>query len=437
MSGNSITPVDQEMSASNNTGQQQQQQPPPRLSPRAPLHLRTTNSESIGVHTHHRSSPKLEDNHRRSPRSPLPEFASSNQKKRGGRVTDLETKLGHVQEELRKLREQLASAEAAKRDAQQELEETKKLIPTIPAGAGEQVEDDADISAEIQQTTTHVKDGELSPEVSPAEEGSKTQVDSLEVASPDAAMMDLTLEKESDRSNDEMVGEMVKDEAEECSKDHVGEATREEENKEIAVIFEVDEVLPDEESNEVVEMTELEAKLEEKVKELELCLAENANLKKQLMDAEAEAAAARSREEETSLKLTHVSEELAGSRAKADQLGEQLEAAEGASASLEAEMKKLRIQTEQWRKAADAAVAALSVTGGMGTEANGRRAAERCGSMDKHLGMGYGSGGEFGGLGSPLMDDSDDGSAGSGGAKRKGVGIRMFGELWKKRGQPK
>ncbi|KAG6383256.1 hypothetical protein SASPL_157002 [Salvia splendens] len=89
-------------------------------------------------------------------------------------------------------------------------------------------------------------------------------------------------------------------------------------------------------------------------------------------------------------------------------------------------MKMLRVQTEQWRKAADAAATVLAGD----AEANGRRISERCGSMDKlsvntfdHVG------GYTGYVGSPgLMDDRDDIF---GGEKRKG--IRMFGDLWKKK----
>ncbi|KAG8077974.1 hypothetical protein GUJ93_ZPchr0007g5352 [Zizania palustris] len=98
---------------------------PQRASPRAPLHLKTTAcSEANGAHHRtviDRSSPKLGDRH--SPRSPLHE-----KKRAGTRVAELESKLGKVQDELKKLREQLATAEAAKKDAQVALEEAKKRV---------------------------------------------------------------------------------------------------------------------------------------------------------------------------------------------------------------------------------------------------------------------------------------------------------------------
>ncbi|KAH6824300.1 interactor of constitutive active rops 1 [Perilla frutescens var. hirtella] len=93
-------------------------------------------------------------------------------------------------------------------------------------------------------------------------------------------------------------------------------------------------------------------------------------------------------------------------------------------------MKMLRVQTEQWRKAADAAATVLSGEVGM----NGRRISERCGSMDKHYGNAFEPifGGYAGYIGSPgLAEDSDDTY---GGGKMKGSGIKMFGDLWRKKG---
>ncbi|KAK4708609.1 hypothetical protein R3W88_029534 [Solanum pinnatisectum] len=63
-----------------------------------------------------------------------------------------------------------------------------------------------------------------------------------------------------------------------------------------------------------------------------------------------------------------------------------------------------------------------------------RRLPERCESMDKHYGNVFepGVGGYGSYMGSPgLVDDSD---AVSGHGKRKGSGIKMFGDLWKKKG---
>ena len=72
-------------------------------------------------------------------------------------------------------------------------------------------------------------------------------------------------------------------------------------------------------------------------------------------------------------KLRDALEESAANRARAERLGKQLDTVEGTVASLEAEIKTLRVQTEQWRKAAEAAAAVLSAA----AAPNGRRVTER------------------------------------------------------------
>nr|XP_023905366.1 interactor of constitutive active ROPs 4-like [Quercus suber] len=100
---------------------------PLRQSPRGPNPLRTSSSDSDSLH--HRPitdrSPKLGD--RRSPRGAQSDPVS--QKKLGTRIADLESQLGQAQEELKILKDQLASAEAAKKEAQEELE--KKTLKPI------------------------------------------------------------------------------------------------------------------------------------------------------------------------------------------------------------------------------------------------------------------------------------------------------------------
>ncbi|KAK3013542.1 hypothetical protein RJ639_008365, partial [Escallonia herrerae] len=176
------------------------------------------------------------------------------------------------------------------------------------------------------------------------------------------------------------------------------------------------------------EINLLKAKIEDKEKDLGVFCKENESLKSRLNEATSEISSARVKEEEMNLKLIQLGKELEASKGNVVQLNEKLSDMEAAKEALETEMKKLRVQTEQWRKAADAAAAVLA--GDM--DMNGRRISERCGSMDKHYG-GVFDGGYAGLAGSPgLGDDSDDGY---GNGKRKGSGIRMFGDLWKKKGQ--
>uniref|UniRef100_A0A5B7AQ31 Putative interactor of constitutive active ROPs 4-like n=1 Tax=Davidia involucrata TaxID=16924 RepID=A0A5B7AQ31_DAVIN len=358
---------------------------PQRQSPRGPLQLRTSSSDSD--HLHHRPitdrSPKVGD--RRSPRGAQSD--SLNRKKLGTRLTDLETQLGQAQEELKILKEQLTSAEAAKKEAQKELEK-KIQKPNVPEPVEIQ-----DKHSPPENQESNKKDISVPYEIS---DDNQRETDVFEVP--------VELKAEFNQPTDQ--------------EDH--------ESKPETSSFNDDLALKNDEINS------LKAKLEEKEKEVEVFCQENENLKSQLNEAALEISSARAKEEETTSRLSQLGQELEESKANAVELNEKLEAVEGAKEALEIEMKKLRVQTEQWRKAADAAAAVLAG----GVEMNGRRISERRGSMDKHFGSIFEPpvGGYTGFVGSPgLADDSDNDGFGSG--KRKGSGIRMFGDLWKKKGQ--
>ncbi|KAL6570574.1 hypothetical protein OROGR_000124 [Orobanche gracilis] len=153
---------------------------------------------------------------------------------------------------------------------------------------------------------------------------------------------------------------------------------------------------------------------------------ENESLKSQADDESLKLASARAEIDELIMRLANISQELEKSRACTAEMTKKLEVTEKAKEDLENEMKRLRVQSEQWRKAADAAASFLAG----GVEISGRRLSERCGSMDKvytsslERANGY--------VGSPglVVDDVFVGCE-----KRKGSGIRMFGEVWKKKGQ--
>lgn len=368
-----------------------------RLSTRGPPHLRTSSSDSDPLH--HRPitdrSPKVGD--RRSPRSAQSDPV--NQKKLGTRIADLETQLGQAQDELKILKDQLASAEAAKKEAQEQLEKKTKK----PVVAQEVVE----IQEKHPPIGTQVPNERKSSPSDEAADDNQEETDVFEVL-----VEKITVEPQVETTP----------QTEEVPKD----------NKPIDILTEPPSELELEKSTlqELAqkndEITMLTAKLQEKEKEVEAFGQENESLKNQLSEAASNISSARAKEDEMTLRLSQLGEELETSKSNAAQLNEQLKSVEAAKEALETEMKKIRVQTEQWRKAADAAAAVLAG----GVEMNGR-IPERCGSMDKHFGGSFEpqAGGYF--MGSPA-DDLDN-SFGSG--KRKGSGIRMFGDLWRKKGQ--
>lgn len=374
---------------------------PQRQSPRGMHQVRPSSSDSDPLHHRpitDRSSPKLGD--RRSPRG-APQSDPLNQKKLGTRIADLESQLGQAQEELKNLKDQLASAEAAKKEAQQELEnKTKKPKAREPVEVNEKVSP--------KKTRDSKKlDCSIGDEVP---EDNQQETDVFEVAVEKTA-----IEPKVEIEEVDQVDEKTK--AIEISNAPPTESELEKQ-------FFQDLALKNDEINM------LKSKLEEKEKELVVFTQENKDLKKQLNEANLNISSAKAKEEEMALKLGQVGEELEASKTNTAQLKEELQSVEEQKGALEAEMKKLRVQTEQWRKAADAAAAILSG----GVEMNGR-ISNRCSSMDKHFNGVFETpaGGFAGYVGSPgLGDDIDDG-LGSG--KRKGSGIKMFGDLWKKRSQ--
>lgn len=387
--------------------------PQQRQSPRAPLHLKPTAcSEATSIR-----SPKLED--RRSPRSPLHE------RKKGSRVADLETKLGQAQEELEKLKEQLALAEAARIDALKELEETKKRCPTstLETTALDPVDEDKEKTINMEEEKVDPDEELLAQkdESLSAEEGNVNYptTDVFEVA-PASSKGDGSRVKEG-HAEEETEAKVIVEE--EKNKEELG-AVEKEKQEEVKV--------------ESLQITELRAILAEKEKQLESVVVENRALIKEAKNAKIDSSKWREKTDEMATKLTEAEEELNMTKITAERQRVKLESEETAKASLETEIKCLRVQTEQWRKAAEAAASVLVAGDGFVNdgELNGRRLGESGRSMEKHLRR-YEVSMEGGGW-SPLIAGGE-GSAGIGGGKRRGSGggIRVFGELWKKKGQLK
>ncbi|XP_051226118.1 interactor of constitutive active ROPs 4 [Lolium perenne] len=400
--------------------------PPQRASPRAPLHLKTTASSDSNA-AHHRSvldrtSPKLAAD-RHSPRSPLPE-----KKRAGTRVAELETKLGKVQDELKKLREQLVSAEAAKKDAQVALEEAKKHVGTKgspkPAAASPPSPSPAPspaaapVALEEEKKADDVKAAE--PPAAVAAEEQEEEESSIN--SPATDVFEVVRTESGDKEN--QAAPLAAEDGEEVScgdKPAAVVLAPAEEDVEVeetkAMIEEAGKThnasaaAPAAAAKEIPEeVAELRAQLAAREMEVAVLAADNAELKKLAADA---AAAARTAEEDAAARAFLVEQELRENAAREARVGEQLRAADAAREALEAEMRRLRVQTEQWRKAAEAAAA---VIGG-----------------DAHL-VGH-HGGNGNGWGSPatMPDDGDD--EGFGGKRKGGAGgIRMLGDLWKKKG---
>ncbi|KAJ6303733.1 hypothetical protein OIU77_017584 [Salix suchowensis] len=174
------------------------------------------------------------------------------------------------------------------------------------------------------------------------------------------------------------------------------------------------------------DMEELKASLLDKEAQLQGLAAENETLWTEIKKGEMEkskvndeavalAERARAAEHEALMKLGCLTEEADKSSRRAARVTEQLDAAQAANTEMEAELRRLKVQSDQWRKAAEAAAAMLS------TGKNGKFV-ERTGSLDNNYNPVPGN------MGSPFSEDMDDDSP----KKKNGNMLKKIGVLWKK-----
>ncbi|CAL0304103.1 unnamed protein product [Lupinus luteus] len=105
---------------------------PQKVSPRVVRQLRTPTLDTGSVSSLTQAnkvskerSPKVTD--RKSPRSPVPE------KKRPSRISELESQISQLQEDLKKVKDQLIFTESCKKQAQQDAEESKEQLLVLSA----------------------------------------------------------------------------------------------------------------------------------------------------------------------------------------------------------------------------------------------------------------------------------------------------------------
>lgn len=174
------------------------------------------------------------------------------------------------------------------------------------------------------------------------------------------------------------------------------------------------------------EVVELNASILDKETELMSLTEQNGMLKMEIESREMErnkvndeaislAEAARVAEREALMKVGFLTEEADKSSRRAARVTEQLDAAQAASTEMEAELRKLKVQSDQWRKAAEAATAMLSA-------GNNGKFVERTGSLDGQYSP------MIGNTGSPYCEELDDDSP----KKKNANMLKKFGVLWKK-----
>ncbi|XP_075491485.1 interactor of constitutive active ROPs 2, chloroplastic-like isoform X1 [Primulina tabacum] len=174
-------------------------------------------------------------------------------------------------------------------------------------------------------------------------------------------------------------------------------------------------------------LKDLQACLLEKETQLQTIREENKILKSEISKNETErneatneaialTEASRAAEQEALIKIGYLTEESKKCRRKTMRATEQLDATQAANVEIETELRRLKVQSDQWRKAAEAAAAMLSL------ENNGKYV-KRTGSLD-YLTI-------SGKLGSPYYEDIDDDF----GKKKNGNMLKKIGGVLLKKGQ--
>nr|XP_043634404.1 interactor of constitutive active ROPs 2, chloroplastic [Erigeron canadensis] len=197
-----------------------------------------------------------------------------------------------------------------------------------------------------------------------------------------------------------------------------------EENKELNEKLDKSESTTVKDTEDVTEVTilaedleELKRVMAEKESELKNVTEENDRLKMEKTqvndEAVASAEAARVAEREALMKVGYLTEEADKSSRKVVRVTEQLDLAQAANAEMEAELRRLKVQSDQWRKAAEAAAAMLSGN-------NNGKFMDRTGSLDSHT-----IGGK---LNSPFSEDMEEESP----KKKNGNMLKKFGVFMKK-----
>lgn len=174
------------------------------------------------------------------------------------------------------------------------------------------------------------------------------------------------------------------------------------------------------------DFAEWKAKLLDRESELKKATEENSILKMEIKELEQNkiteeavesVETARAAEKEALTKLSYVMEEADKSNRRVARVTEQLDAAQAANSELEAELRRLKVQSDQWRKAAEAAASILSTTG------NNGKCVGKNGALDSSFNSISSKT-----MNSPYLEDTDDESP----KKKNKNMLKKIGVLWRK-----
>ncbi|XP_022875087.1 interactor of constitutive active ROPs 3-like [Olea europaea var. sylvestris] len=172
------------------------------------------------------------------------------------------------------------------------------------------------------------------------------------------------------------------------------------------------------------DLEDLRANLMDKETELQYVSEENETLKLKIKEINmgnlsdevaSEVESARCAEQEALMKVEYMTEEVEKNNRRTTRMAEQLEAAQATNAEMETDLRRLKVQSDQWRKAAEAAASMLPV-------GNNGKLMERTGSMDSNYSP------RMGKISSPCAENVDEDLL----KKKNANMLKRLGVLWKK-----
>ncbi|TKW26371.1 hypothetical protein SEVIR_3G184500v4 [Setaria viridis] len=374
-----------------------------------------------------------------APRSPLHEKKPAGPGA-GPRVAELEAKLEKAHGQLMGMRDQLAAAEKARKDARAALVEAKKRLGAKKrddaASSAPPVEHGDDKVPAPTDDGAEGANGEKGYMSSPVTDAFEAVVPSESRNNNDGPVVkegNKTSDEEEARSNAVADGDDGKKGSPEVELLRAKLMAKDMEVYELRARLMVIDTEVDDLKRKVMskgtELEEMKAKLmlndelvdkltaNLMVKDAEIAAleADNADLTKVAEEAAeaVKAASARARETEHALRE---------SAAREARLAERLRASEHAREALEAEAQRSRVQSEQWRKAAEEAAAVLG--GGVDRVAGAR-------NTDKRR-YGSASAGACESEGTTAKEGDEDGTSGK---RKAGGAMRALSDLWKKKAQ--
>ncbi|XP_010485258.1 PREDICTED: interactor of constitutive active ROPs 3-like [Camelina sativa] len=401
---------------------------PKKVSPRAVRSLKIgsleSESSSPPVSANNRTpkdkSPKVLD--RRSPRSPVSE------KKRPSRITELESLVSQLQEELKKAKDQVSVSETSKKQAEEEAEKSRKELQEVSSKFEENQNQFLEVSAleeETDNTNSLVHQGIISQECDLEFSATAGERAGLAAVAHEIRQLKLQIEmvasseaghvKQAELHNSEVQllrgnlmdtiflvesfrNQLTNCEVSEAETEAMAtETLRQLENAKKAV-----EELKSDGTKTVESYKKMAVELQQSKSRMVWLEALVNKLQTNSEDLEIHETLLKDYEnvQDAFMKLGIAMEEADKSSKRAVRVTEQLEATQTSNSEMETELRKLKVQSNQWRKAAEAATAMLSA----------------------------GNNGNYNQTNSPYSEDIDDELT----KKKNGNVLKKIGVLWKK-----